>query len=122
MAGSPTRCCGAGVPTGRVDGRRTALAARRSRVRCGAPLRSALRDRSRVPAALDWWRPLPSRGGCCRSRVGESRGMKLLMVTLVPPQPHAWGAIPVLLHGQLTALRGHHDVTLITLVADDAER
>jgi len=48
--------------------------------------------------------------------------MKLLMVTLVPPQPHAWGAIPVLLHGQLTALRAHHDVTLITLVADDAER
>jgi hypothetical protein len=24
--------------------------------------------------------------------------MKLLMVTLVPPQPHSWGAIPVLLH------------------------
>ncbi len=48
--------------------------------------------------------------------------MKLLMVTLVPPQPHSWGAIPVLLHGQLTALRAHHEVTLITLVADDAER
>ena len=48
--------------------------------------------------------------------------MKLLMVTLVPPQPHSWGAIPVLLHGQLTALRAQHDVTLITLVADDAER
>jgi glycosyltransferase involved in cell wall biosynthesis len=48
--------------------------------------------------------------------------MKLLMVTLVPPQPDSWGAIPVLLHGQLTALRPHHDVTLMTLVADDAER
>lgn len=48
--------------------------------------------------------------------------MKLLMVTLVPPQPHAWGAIPVLLHGQLTALRARHDVTLITLVADADER
>lgn len=41
--------------------------------------------------------------------------MKLLMITIMPPQPRCWGAMPVLLHGQLAALRKRHDVTLVTL-------
>jgi glycosyltransferase involved in cell wall biosynthesis len=48
--------------------------------------------------------------------------VKILMVTIMPPQRESWGAIPVLLHGQIVALRPHHDITLLTLVGDDGER
>jgi glycosyltransferase involved in cell wall biosynthesis len=44
------------------------------------------------------------------------------MVTIMPPQPHSWGAIPVLLHGLLRALRSRHEITLVTLVGDEGER
>ena len=48
--------------------------------------------------------------------------MRILMVTIMPPQPHSWGAIPVLLHGQLCALRSRHTITLVTLVGDHCEQ
>jgi hypothetical protein len=48
--------------------------------------------------------------------------MRILMVTIMPPQPHSWGAIPVLLHGQLCALRSRHKITLVTLVGNQSER
>jgi polysaccharide biosynthesis protein PslH len=44
------------------------------------------------------------------------------MVTIMPPQPDSWGAIPVVLHGLLCALRSRHEITLVTLVGDDGER
>ncbi|HET9153189.1 MAG TPA: hypothetical protein VFN85_03645, partial [Solirubrobacterales bacterium] len=45
--------------------------------------------------------------------------MKVLLVTPVPPQADGGGAIPVLLHAQLTGLRRLHDVTLVTAVGDE---
>jgi len=48
--------------------------------------------------------------------------VRLLIVTIMPPQPNAWGAIPVLLHGQLRALSSRHAITLLTLTGDAQER
>ena len=48
--------------------------------------------------------------------------MRLLIVTIMPPQPNSWGAIPVLLHGQLRALCSRHSITLLTLTGDAQER
>src|SRR5688572_7160960 len=42
--------------------------------------------------------------------------MKILMITLMPPEPTSPGAIPPLLHASITGLRLHHDITLLTLV------
>lgn len=50
--------------------------------------------------------------------------MNILMVTPMPPRAQAPGAIPVVLHAQLQALRHHHDVTLVTVAGpepDEAE-
>jgi glycosyltransferase involved in cell wall biosynthesis len=49
--------------------------------------------------------------------------MKILMATPMPPQPQATGAIPLVLHAELTALRRHHEVTLLTVAGRaDGER
>lgn len=45
--------------------------------------------------------------------------MKVLLVTPVPPQADGGGAIPVLLHAQLTGLRRLHDITLVTAIGDE---
>lgn len=46
--------------------------------------------------------------------------MKILLVTPMPPQPQAPGAIPMVLYAQLTGLLArHHQVTLLTLSGDD---
>ena len=45
--------------------------------------------------------------------------MRVLLVTPMPPQAEGGGAIPVLLYAQLLGLRGLHDVTLVTAVADE---
>ncbi len=41
--------------------------------------------------------------------------MKILMVTPMPPQPQAPGAIPLVLHAELTGLIPHHQITLVTV-------
>lgn len=47
--------------------------------------------------------------------------MRILLVTPVPPDPRAPGAIPALLHAAVRGLRTRHDVTLVTAVhAGDA--
>src|SRR5258706_89725 len=38
---------------------------------------------------------------------------------IMPPQPVSWGAIPVLLYGQLSGLRTRHEVTIVTLAGPD---
>jgi glycosyltransferase involved in cell wall biosynthesis len=48
--------------------------------------------------------------------------MRLLLVTLMPPQAEASGAIPALLHAQLAGLRARHEVTLVTLAAEGEQR
>ena len=45
--------------------------------------------------------------------------MNILMVTPMPPQPQAPGAIPLVLHAQLAGLAPHHKLTLVTIVGDD---
>jgi glycosyltransferase involved in cell wall biosynthesis len=45
--------------------------------------------------------------------------MRVLLVVPVPPQADGGGAIPVLLHAELTGLRQLHEVTLVTAVGDD---
>ncbi len=45
--------------------------------------------------------------------------MRILLVTPMPPQPHGMGAIPVMLHMLLVALRPRHTVTLLTVVGSD---
>ncbi len=45
--------------------------------------------------------------------------MRILLVTPMPPQPHGTGAIPVMLHMLLVALRPRHTVTLVTVVGPD---
>ncbi len=45
--------------------------------------------------------------------------MRILLVTPMVPDPHGLGAIPVLLHAELQALRARHDVVLVTAVGDE---
>lgn len=46
--------------------------------------------------------------------------LKVLMVTPMPPRTQAPGAIPLVLHAQLTGLiNRHHDVTLLTVVGQE---
>ena len=45
--------------------------------------------------------------------------VRILMVTPMPPQAQAPGAIPLVLHAQLTALSPRHQVTLVTVVGAD---
>jgi polysaccharide biosynthesis protein PslH len=46
--------------------------------------------------------------------------MKILLVTPMPPQPQATGAIPLVLYAQVTALMRRHQVTLVTAVGPGA--
>ncbi|MBP1701432.1 MAG: glycosyl transferase group 1 [Chloroflexi bacterium] len=41
--------------------------------------------------------------------------MKILMVTPMPPQSQAPGAIPLVLHAELTGLMQHHQISLVTV-------
>jgi glycosyltransferase involved in cell wall biosynthesis len=41
--------------------------------------------------------------------------MKILMVTPMPPQPQAPGAIPLVLHAELVGLMPRHQMTLVTI-------
>ena len=45
--------------------------------------------------------------------------MKVLLITPMPPQSQAPGAIPLVLHAQLVALRARHQVTLVTVAGPD---
>lgn len=45
--------------------------------------------------------------------------MRILLVTPMPPQPEAPGAIPLVLHAQLTGLLERHEVTLVTPIGPD---
>ncbi len=45
--------------------------------------------------------------------------MRILIVAPMPPQPQATGAIPLVLHAQLTGLMPHHAVTLVTVAGPD---
>lgn len=45
--------------------------------------------------------------------------MRVLLVTPMPPQPQGTGAIPLVLQMMITALRTHHEVTLVTAVGPD---
>ena len=45
--------------------------------------------------------------------------MNILLVTPMPPQAQAPGAIPLVLHAQLTALTRRHQVTLVTPLGTD---
>ena len=45
--------------------------------------------------------------------------MKILMVTPMPPQPEATGAIPLVLHAQLAGLIPRHEVTLVTVAGPE---
>jgi polysaccharide biosynthesis protein PslH len=47
--------------------------------------------------------------------------MRILLVTPMLPQRQASGAIPVLLHAELTGLVARHEVTLVTVVGPEAE-
>lgn len=47
--------------------------------------------------------------------------MKLLMVTPMPPRPQAPGAIPLVLHAQLTGLASRHHVTLVTVIGPEPD-
>jgi polysaccharide biosynthesis protein PslH len=46
-------------------------------------------------------------------------GLRILLVTPMPPQASAPGAIPLVLHAQLEGLRRHHTVTLATLAGQE---
>jgi len=45
--------------------------------------------------------------------------MNILLVTPMPPQPQAPGAIPLVLYAQLIGLMARHDVTLVTVAGPD---
>jgi glycosyltransferase involved in cell wall biosynthesis len=45
--------------------------------------------------------------------------MRVLLVAPVPPSADGAGAIPVLLHAELSGLRRRHEVTLVTAVGDE---
>ncbi len=45
--------------------------------------------------------------------------MNILLVAPMPPQPEAPGAIPLVLHAELTGLMARHDVTLVTVAGPD---
>ncbi len=45
--------------------------------------------------------------------------MKILLVTPMPPEREAAGAIPLVLHAQLTALRPSHELTWVTVAGPD---
>ena len=45
--------------------------------------------------------------------------LKILLVTPMPPQPKAPGAIPLVLHAQLSGLRERHQVTLVTVAGQE---
>ncbi len=45
--------------------------------------------------------------------------MRVLLLTPMPPDPHAAGAIPLLLHAELTGLRERHEVTIVTVAGPD---
>jgi glycosyltransferase involved in cell wall biosynthesis len=45
--------------------------------------------------------------------------MRILIVAPVPPDPDGAGAIPILLHAQLTGLRERNDLTVVTAVGDE---
>jgi polysaccharide biosynthesis protein PslH len=47
--------------------------------------------------------------------------MKVLLVTPMPPDPGAAGAIPVLLHAHLAGLRERHQVVLVTVAGPDPD-
>jgi len=45
--------------------------------------------------------------------------MKILIVAPMPPDPSGAGAIPILLHAQLSGLRERNDVTVVTAAGDE---
>lgn len=45
--------------------------------------------------------------------------MRILLLTVMVPDPHGHGAIPVLLDAELDALCARHDVVLVTAIGDD---
>jgi glycosyltransferase involved in cell wall biosynthesis len=45
--------------------------------------------------------------------------MKILLVSPMPPQPQAPGAIPLVLYAELVGLMFHHDITLVTVAGPD---
>lgn len=45
--------------------------------------------------------------------------MKILIVAPMPPDPSGAGAIPILLHAQISGLRERNDVTLVTATGDE---
>lgn len=45
--------------------------------------------------------------------------MRILIVATVPPDPDGAGAIPILLHAQLSGLRERNEVTLVSAVGDE---
>ena len=45
--------------------------------------------------------------------------MRILLVTPMPPRAEAPGAIQIVLHAELAALRKRHDVTLVTVAGDE---
>lgn len=49
----------------------------------------------------------------------ETRSLRILLVTPMPPQPQASGAIPVVLHAQLEGLRQNHTLTLVTVAGQE---
>jgi glycosyltransferase involved in cell wall biosynthesis len=46
--------------------------------------------------------------------------MRILLVTPMPPQRQAPGAIPLVLYAQLTGLRARHSITLVTVAGPDS--
>ncbi|MGE5141279.1 MAG: hypothetical protein ACM3JD_17560, partial [Rudaea sp.] len=54
--------------------------------------------------------PAPSRG--------DRDGLRILLVTVMPPSPHGHGAIPLLLNATLRALE-RHSVTLLTVAGPE---
>ena len=45
--------------------------------------------------------------------------MKILLVTPMPPQPQAPGAIPLVLHAELTGLMARHEISLVTIAGHE---
>jgi glycosyltransferase involved in cell wall biosynthesis len=55
------------------------------------------------------------------ARFREARArMRILVVSPMPPQPRGAGAIPVVLHAQVSGLARRHDVTVATVAGPDA--
>jgi len=46
--------------------------------------------------------------------------MKVLLVTPMPPQPQASGAIPVVLHALLTGLTPRHQLSIVTIIGTES--